>query len=309
MGEFLESDFREALPFIPNYDREVRLRVAAALYSIAGDGAEDDFLNWCDGASEVKSHRNMWKWGRKSSKVTASSLFYLAGQSGWKPESRITEAQRMQMMQDAAIARHRREIQARQERESFESKFHYIRKAAKKIQPGFTHLYLQQKWINPGYETSYLKEYNGMLAIFGYHVQKFFTSPTWEPVDVQLINADCEKLFLEGGTGMVGLCHLIKGKGSSNHVSVVEGYATGYAHTLMTGRSSIICFTANNSVEIAKQLAPLRERLGLSVWYVADNDISETGQRAAVQVEPYVDKIVTPQLKGTDAWDDYAAML
>lgn len=59
-----------------------------------------------------------------------------------------------------------------------------------------------------------------------------------------------------------------------NPVHLVEGLATGYSVKEIAGGCVLVCFSANNLIQVASQV-------GDYVW--ADNDKSKTGEKAAIQ--------------------------
>jgi putative DNA primase/helicase len=62
--------------------------------------------------------------------------------------------------------------------------------------------------------------------------------------------------------------------GTGNPIHLVEGLATGYSIKDVAPGSVMVCFSANNLVQVASQI-------GDFVW--ADNDKSKTGEKAAIE--------------------------
>lgn len=111
-------------------------------------------------------------------------------------------------------------------------------------------------------------------------------------MSVQQIAPDGSKRFLPGGRVKGGIYRA--GPPAASRIVLCEGYATGLslrcALNMLPGRSAIVtCFSADNLVEVAHSFP--------TAVVAADNDVSGTGERAAVRTGL---KWVMPDTTGDD---------
>ena len=149
--------------------------------------------------------------------------------------------------------------------------------------PG-AHPYLAAKQIKP-HDSRVL---NGILLI-----------PIWKDgriVNLQRIFADGTKKYLYGGE-IKGCAYIFWG--DTDIICICEGWATGASIYTSTGKTTIVCFQANNLPEIAKQL---QSKFPDSQYlFCADNDKSGTGLKyAQIASEIVKSEIRIPPDVGTD---------
>lgn len=297
------ADILTALQCIPSEDRNVRLRVAAALAGALGQEGELDFFAWAEGSSSIGSLKNTWRWAsRKASSISPATLYFLAREHGYSPErsfrpdfKALAEA-RARMEAERAESNKRR----RQDEEAVAKKAN-----GERDNPVTGHVYLNRKGIPVAIANRVgCRQKGNNLLVPAYDAASLLDgSPLLK--DWQCIREDGKKLFTRHGTGAAGKAMAITSP-DSRVFSVCEGFATGVAHHLRTGDNVIVAFNDSNSVYVTKLL---REKFPeVVIHYIADNDASGAGQRAADQVRPFVDKIIMSKVIGNDAADDLAAL-
>jgi phage/plasmid primase-like uncharacterized protein len=288
----------EAIRFIPSDDRNVRLRVAASVFAALGHDGQGIFMSWVDGVSTAQKNKSMWKWASKASKLSTSTVFFLARQHGYTGNSNISRdlSQKIaKAKQDRLSIRDVSEAKMRAE----------IVQTAKQIYTSYPlvdkdvgHPYLAKKKI-PASLANYLgiRVFAGNLLIPAHDVSN------GEIVDWQVIRPDGFKLFTKGGTGANGKYNKIVGSRST--VAVCEGWATGAAHFMLTGETTIVSFNDHNSLQNVIHYSKMRSGSSDSfrLIYVADNDASRAGQRIAEKIAAHVDSVVMSSITGEDRND------
>lgn len=255
-----------ALQFISPVERSVWVAMGMALQSEFGDAARDIWMDWSRGADSFKEldARSVWRSFRGTG-TTIASLYHEARQNGWKDEG-------FQRPTAAQIEAQRQAVAERQSKEGQE-RIKAAQRAAEKAEwiMGQTvserHAYLDSKGFGeldglvwrPKQETNLLcvpMSVNGKLA------------------GVQLINIHGAKKFLSGQvTSQAEYCFDAGGLNASDWW--VEGFASGLSlraclHALKMRYRIHVCFSAQNL-----------QRMAHSGYVIADNDATETGEKAA----------------------------
>ncbi len=120
-----------------------------------------------------------------------------------------------------------------------------------------------------------------------------------EIVNLQRISRDGEKKFLPGGR-VKGAYHAI-GK-PDGLLCLTEGYATGASVHEATGAAVAVAFSAGNLRAVAEAMR--RKFPEARIVLCGDNDVSGTGQRAALEAARAVGGLVAiPPKEGSD-WND-----
>lgn len=120
-----------------------------------------------------------------------------------------------------------------------------------------------------------------------------------EIVSYQRIRPDGRKKFPFGGKKK-GCCHVIGQIDPTKPFVMCEGYATGCTLHEATKMPVVVAFDAGNMLPVAQALRGIYRTTPIIV--AADNDQSQTGQKAADGVKAKVQNvtIVTPQTIGAD---------
>lgn len=292
-------DYRQMIAVIPSEDRSVRLKVAASLYVEYGDEAYDSYIEWATQSAERKSAVSMWKWGRRVRKITVASLVMLAKQHGWTPERNTPWNPTPRAPLDLSA-----EIAAKQKHDSNAA---YILRTMVPIGVGQSHPYLERKKIPLAHRLN-LSIYKGLLVIPMYP----FSGSGNNAEDVQLIDDQGNKKFLSGGTGATNKFAFCGFDAKStpisawDYISVCEGWGTGMGYHLLTGAPVLAGFNDSNSVKLVEYIHKTYPHK--RIMYIADNDESQAGQRAARQVSAIAD-IWMSSTKGADASDVAAELL
>lgn len=120
-----------------------------------------------------------------------------------------------------------------------------------------------------------------------------------EIVNLQRISRDGEKKFLPGGR--VKGCYFAIGK-PDKLLCITEGYATGASVYEATGHAVAVAFSAGNLRAVTEALRAKFPEARIVVC--GDNDVSGTGQRAAIEAARAVGaSVAIPPKEGSD-WND-----
>ena len=276
-----------ALQFVSPVERSTWVEMGMALQAGYGDAARDIWMDWSRGADSFREldARAVWK-SFKGNGISLASLFHEAKQNGWRDESfQKPTREQIEAQQRAALERATVEGQER---------IKAAHEAAKKAKwilsqcKSEKHAYLQSKGFpdlmglvwRPEQETNLLcvpMYVNGALA------------------GLQMIDRHGAKKFLSGQiTGKAEFCINASGIGCEHWW--VEGYASGLSLQACLNALKLpyvlhITFSAQNL-----------QRMAHSGYVIADNDASETGQKAARATDlPYWMPLTTGE-DINDAW-------
>jgi putative DNA primase/helicase len=262
-----------AIGFIPADDRSVWVEVGMAVKSELGDAG---FPIWDDWSKQAESYRPesakaVWKSIRECGKITVGTLFHHAKCHGWRDDG---TQQRLTAKQ---IADRRRESQERSSAEDRAAAIEYA-KAAKRAAAIIKscaigqHPYLELKGFPA--ERSLVRN-DGALVI---PMRAFMGDAVVGAQIIRLADNAWEKKMLPGMRAKGGVLRI--GSLRAGETWLAEGYATGlsvYAalKLMRLSASVLVCFSAGNLAHVAGLL--------LCRGYVfADNDESQTGERAAI---------------------------
>lgn len=265
-----DARIQSALSYIPADDRETWVAMAMAVKAEIGESGFDMWDSWSRTADNYNAAaaRSVWRSCRGSG-ITVGTLFHEAKERGWRDDGRHTS------LSYEALQARRREAKERMTREGQERE-RLAQEAAKKAEWIMAqtkmekHAYLHSKgwpdavgavwWPNP--------EQN--LLCIPMRVGR-------DIVGVQMIDRKGEKRYLSGQRTSEAE-HVISNPGRGAIDWFCEGYATGLSlrdclNALRMRYRIHITFSASNLVKVAS--------LGASGFVVADNDESQTGERAA----------------------------
>jgi len=255
-----------ALQFICSDDRSVWVGMGMALQSEYGDAAREIWMDWSRQSDSFKEAdaRAVWRSFRGAG-VSIASLFHEAKQNGWRDQGfqKPTDSQIAEQRQIAA-QRHTQEGQERAELAALAAKkAEWILGQCKHEK----HAYLHAKGF---------QELDG-LVWYPTETQNLLCIPMYvggKIAGLQMIDRDGAKKYLSGQiTSQAEFCF---DAGGLNAIDWwVEGFASGLSlraclHALKLRYRIHVCFSAQNL-----------QRMAHSGYVVADNDATETGEKAA----------------------------
>ena len=247
-----------AIQFIDPTDRDKWVMAAMAVKSELGDGGFDLWDSWSAQASNYKAAdaKAVWRSVKSSGGITIASLYAEARKGGYNGE------------EVKPTVRPRDRDRERREREDKARKWQYAATQAdlmiRSAELG-SHEYLIRK---------------GFEGAPGFVLDDQLLIPmrcAWNDQlnSLQIISRDGSKKFLPGGRAKGSVFRL----GKSGQAILCEGYATGLSikealRVLYRSDSVVVCFSASNLTYVSQRLGD---------FVVADNDASETGEKAALK--------------------------
>ncbi len=278
-----------ALQFICSDDRNVWVGMGMALQSEYGDAAREIWMDWSRQSDSFKEAdaRAVWRSFRGAG-VSIASLFHEAKQNGWRDQG-------FQKPTDSQIAE-QRQIAAQRHTQEGQERAKLAALAAKKAEwilgqcKHEKHAYLHAKGF---------QELDG-LVWYPTETQNLLCIPMYvggKIAGLQMIDRDGSKKYLSGQiTSQAEFC---MDSGSLKPMEFwVEGYASGLSLMACLNALKLRCrihvtFSANNL-----------QRMAHSGFVIADNDASQTGEKAAQATGlPYW----MPEATGTDINDFHKA--
>lgn len=268
-----------ALSFIPPHDRDLWVRMGMAIKSEFAEDGFDTWDSWSQGADSYseKSARSVWRSINAAGKLGIGSLFREAAANGWRDsgeqrgpltEQDQADKRRARAARDAATiaeeARKQRAYRAAADEsqkviEQCELKTHYYLNS--KGLPDVVALVNDSTLIVPmrNLETNQLQ---GMQSI------------DWLPEERRW-----EKKMAFGMRAKGAVLRL--GNLKAKETFLCEGYATGLSIELALRRlrlnaSVLICFSDSNMAHVAPMVTG-------AAFVIADNDVSQAGERAAIK--------------------------
>lgn len=288
------DNIQNALNHIDPRDRETWFRMGAAIKDELGENGFEMWDNWSRQADNYKQTdaQSVWK-SIKTGHIHIATLFKVARENGYRPErpytppSPETLAQRTREVQEKQRAEVERIAQAHAKAEKTA---YGIWQNASPADPN--HAYAQSK----GLDTDTLKgirqnEYNGkkQLIIPLYAEKKL--------VNVQTIDEDGNKKFLNGGQKQGAYTIIGHFKQNQQGIILAEGFATAASVHQATGKPVVVAFDAGNLKAVSEKLLNVLPE-NVSVYFAADNDPSQTGlhkAQAAAEVWSERAQILLPE--------------
>ncbi len=256
----------KALSHIDATDRDTWVHMGMAVKSELGEEGFTLWDTWSQSASnyQEKAAKSVWKSIKTGGTVTIGSLFHLAKQAGYKPNTPYTppsteEKSRLDAERKAAMLeaeKIQQELQANAKA-----------KAANLWEKGglvkAKHPYIVAKGIKP----IGVKQLRNLLLV-----------PVWTNRELTslLIITEHGKNFLSNGQTKGGFMVIGQLEGASEAL-LCEGWATGCTLHEATGKPVIVAFSASNMVTVADVLK--QEHGDLALTICADQD--EAGMNAA----------------------------
>ena len=272
------ANVRAALTYLSSEDRSTWIKAGAALKSEFGENGFAIWDEWSQSAPNYNARdaKSTWK-SFKEGRINIGTLFFEAKRNGFVP------AQRPQPLSKEEWQKKREEMQAR--RLAAERELAAKQEAAKKVAnerwekangAQINHPYLVKKGINTLAIAKHLRQEGDNLLVPARQFGQIH--------GVQTISPDGEKRFnkdaaLSGSSMMFGSWGNAK---QNKEIVLVEGLATGASIHLATGKTVVVCFSANNLEKIAEKLA---KQTDLQVVIGADLDRSGTGQGTLIKLK------------------------
>lgn len=267
---------RRALQFIPANDRALWVEVGMAVHSELGNAGRSLWDEWSRQAENYSATAAAAVWRSfKAGKITIASLFARAIAAGYQHDSGYIDPGPEELARREKQRAHRERQQA--DALALRQKTHA--EAAKRAATLISQTTLS--------EHAYLKE-KGLGATLGLVDAEFallvpmrdYASNALLGVQtIRLIDNQWEKKMLHGQRAKGAVLRL--GPRTCPETCFVEGYATGLSveialRLLRINAAVMVCFSAQNMVHVAQGINGTR-------YVFADNDQSETGEKAAQQ--------------------------
>ena len=265
-----------AMSFIAPLDRDLWVKIGMAIKSEFGEDGFAAWNDWSQGA-ELYSERSalsVWRSIGAAGKVGIGSLFYEAAALGWRDNGQhrgpLTEQEEVEKRQARAVRDAATVVEEERKRRG------HVRaaKAAQVLIDGCKsepHYYLNSK----GLPAALGLVADGVLVI----PMRDLAGALCGAQTIEWIDGAWEKKMLPGMRAKGAVLRL--GSPHAPETFMVEGYATGLSveaalRRLKLNASVLVCFSASNLVHVA----PL---INGRVFICADNDVSLTGERAAIK--------------------------
>lgn len=267
------DDIKNAITYVDNSDRELWVRMGAALKTELGDAGFDIFNDWSQTAAnyDQNSAKSVWK-SLKPGFVNINSLFYEARQEGYKPNApfkplNVDELKERERAAEEArlLAEKERQDEKAKAKEEAQNKYSSLSPIR-----DINHDYLVNKGIN---ERSLLRQVRRDQDNLIIPMKK-----NGEIVGLQSINKTGRKSFTKGmelhGSSLVMGSWANRDKG----IVLTEGYATAASIHKATGLTTIACFAGFNLKAVAERLP---KDLDVPIIIASDNDEinKKTGKR------------------------------
>ena len=289
------NEIRSALNYVDSHDRDLWLKMGAALKDELGEEGFPVWDQWSSTAKnyDAKSTKATWK-SLHSGHIRIGTLFYAAMQNGYQPNRNnpVPSAEEMAKRQAEAEQRRLQEAEAqKQAQEKAKQKAQYIWKE-RTTPASLLHPYLIAKSItNPdcirGIKLNQYKD-NQNLVIPMYHNK--------EIVSLQFISQNGEKHYLVDGQKIGSYALIGDAKNMSEGFYLAEGFATGASVHEATGKPVVVTFDAGNLVHVAQNLKP--HYPNTPITFAADNDSNGQGIKKANQAAEIIGenaRIICPE--------------
>lgn len=271
------DNIQNALNHIDPQDRETWFRMGAAIKDELGENGFEMWDNWSRQADNYKQTdaQSVWK-SIKTGHIHIATLFKVARENGYRPERPYTPPSPETLAQRAREAQEKQRAEAEriaQAHAKAEKTAYGIWKNASPADP--KHSYAQSK----GLDMDTLKgirqnEYQGkkQLIIPLYSEKKL--------VNVQTIDEDGNKKFLNGGQKQGAYTIIGDFKQNQQGIILAEGFATAASLHQATGKPVVVAFDAGNLKAVSEKLLNVLPE-NVPVYFAADNDPSQTGLHKA----------------------------
>ena len=292
------DNIQNALNHIDPQDRETWFRMGAAIKDELGENGFEMWDNWSRQSDNYKQQdaQSVWK-SIKVGHIHIASLFKAARENGYRPEKPYTPPSAEELAKRSQIAQEKQQAEAKriaQAHAKAEKTAYGIWHNASPANP--KHAYAQSK----GLDADTLKgirqnEYQGkkQLIIPLYSEKKL--------VNVQIIDEDGNKKFLNGGQKQGAYTIIGDFKQNQQGIILAEGFATAASVHEATGKPVVVAFDAGNLKAVSEKLLNVLPE-NVPVYFAADQDPSQTGlhkAQAAAEVWGERAQILLPEFSPT----------
>lgn len=269
------DDIKQAIQYVDNSDRDLWVRMGAALKTELGEAGFDIFNDWSQTAAnyDPNSAKSVWK-SLKPGFVNINSLFYEARQEGYRPNAPFKPLNVEELKERERAAEEARLLAEKERQDEMAKAKEEAQNKYSSLSPirDINHDYLVNKGIN---ERSLLRQVRRDQDNLIIPMKK-----NGEIVGLQSINKTGRKSFTKG-MELKG-ASLVLGSWANREKGIVltEGYATAASIHKATGLTTIVCFAGFNLKEVAERLP---KDLNVPIIIAADNDLPDkNGKRAGL---------------------------
>lgn len=267
------DDIKQAIQYVDNSDRDLWVRMGAALKTELGEAGFDIFNDWSQTAAnyDPNSAKSVWK-SLKPGFVNINSLFYEARQEGYRPNAPFKPLNVEELKERERAAEEARLLAEKERQDEMAKAKEEAQNKYSSLSPirDINHDYLVNKGIN---ERSLLRQVRREQDNLIIPMKK-----NGEIVGLQSINKTGRKSFTKG-MELKG-ASLVLGSWANREKGIVltEGYATAASIHKATGLTTIVCFAGFNLKEVAERLP---KDLDVPIIIASDNDEinKKTGKR------------------------------
>ncbi|SBQ22139.1 PriCT-2 domain-containing protein [Neisseria gonorrhoeae] len=264
------NEIRNALNHLDANDRDFWVKMGAAVKDELGEDGFELWDEWSRHSENYKSNdaKAVWK-SLKQGHIHIGTLFYHARENGYHPNKPYTPPSAEELAKRAAETQEKQRAEAEriaQAHAKAEKAAYGIWKNASPADPN--HAYAQTKGL--GLNTDVMSgirqnEYQGkkQLIIPLYSKNKL--------VNVQTIDEDGHKKFLNGGQKQGAYTVIGDLKQSQNGIFLAEGFATASSVYQATKKPVVVAFDAGNLKAVSEKLINVLPE-NVPVYFAADND-------------------------------------
>lgn len=273
------NEIRNALNHLDANDRDFWVKIGAAVKDELGEDGFELWDEWSRHSENYKSNdaKAVWK-SLKQGHIHIGTLFYHARKNGYRPNKPYTPPSAEELAKRAAETQEKQRAETEriaQAHAKAEKTAYGIWKNASPADPN--HAYARTKGL--GINTDVLSgirqnEYQGkkQLVIPLYSDNKL--------VNVQTIDEDGHKKFLNGGQKQGAYAVIGDLKQSQDGIFLAEGFATASSVYQATKKPVVVAFDAGNLKAVSEKLINVLPE-NVPVYFAADNDPSHTGEHKA----------------------------
>ncbi|MBN3859497.1 hypothetical protein GKC56_02960 [Neisseriaceae bacterium PsAf] len=293
----MESSIQEiekALTYVDSQERDIWVKIGAALKTELGEDGFFLFDRWSQGATNYNARDVKTNWKSfKAGRINIGTLFHYAKQGGYQPQKNPSFIRNSIRNLARKNLENQKVIEA-QQRQQAKQKSQRIWNSA---QPVSKHNYLDKKLIQNPQILRQLRQttINGANLLF-VPIQDI----NGEIQSLQYINEDGTKRFTANGETKGNFLLLGDAEQAKQELILAEGLATASSIFEATGKPVLVTFNAGNMVAVAEKLA--QHDYSKNYILAIDNDSSATGLNKALQAQKFLPEaqIIAPSFTKAD---------